>query len=431
MKNGFKAFLETKGITEEEFLKKDAEAMAALYNEYNEKVRKELSDAIEAKASKEDIDAMKAHLTESINKQMLSLNEALKEQGIAIRKLLTERKSGGKHTENLKEQLLGLKDKLDAIKNNDSKESLKFVVKTVGTMTSSNISGGNVPVEDRIEGLNLIASRAVRLLDLFERRATESNIVSWVYQASREGAADQTSEGSTKNQVDFDLVVASQTVRKSTDYIKVSTEMINDIAWMEGEIKGELLGLLMRHVESQAYSGDGTGQNLTGVKTVATAFAPGTFAAGSANQVDNANVVDVLAVALNQIKLANQVMLRPAILLNPTTVTALKTKKVSSTDKRYIERLAEVAGQLRLDGVPIIESTLVAEDEYLVGDWSKAILVEKEGVYMEIGLDGNDLTKNLRTVIAEWRGLVLVKNNDRTAFVTGTISTDITAITAI
>ena len=38
-------------------------------------------------------------------------------------------------------------------------------------------------------------------------------------------------------------------------------------------------------------------------------------------------------------------------------------------------------------------------------------------------------TKNLRTILAEWRGLSLVKNNDRTAFVKGTFATDIAAIT--
>jgi hypothetical protein len=41
-----------------------------------------------------------------------------------------------------------------------------------------------------------------------------------------------------------------------------------------------------------------------------------------------------------------------------------------------------------------------------------------------VGLDGNDFTKNMITTLAEWRGAVVVKNNDRTAFVKGDFSDD-------
>jgi len=34
----------------------------------------------------------------------------------------------------------------------------------------------------------------------------------------------------------------------------------------------------------------------------------------------------------------------------------------------------------------------------------------------------------MRTIIAEWRGLVYVKNNDRTAFVAGDFTTDTAAL---
>ena len=54
----FSEFLVGKSITEADFAKKDAEEMAALYNEYNEKKAADLQALVDAKASKEDIKTM-------------------------------------------------------------------------------------------------------------------------------------------------------------------------------------------------------------------------------------------------------------------------------------------------------------------------------------------------------------------------------------
>ena len=90
-----------------------------------------------------------------------------------------------------------------------------------------------------------------------------------------------------------------------------------------------------------------------------------------------------------------------------------------------------VGSTLMLDGVSIVETTLVAQDDYLVGAFDLATVYDKGSISIEVGLDSDDFTKNLRTILAEWRGLSLVKNNDRTAFVAGNFATDITAITKV
>lgn len=300
-----------------------------------------------------------------------------------------------------------------------------FEIKAAGNMTGAgNVSGGNVPVEDRLPGLNTVASRRVRLLDIMSPRSTSSNVVSWTYQANKDGSAGQTAEGTAKNQVDFDIVVASQALKKTTAYIKVSTEMLDDISWIQSEIQNELTREILKAVESQVYSGDNTGQNLNGIRTTATAFAAGS----RAGTVDNANEVDVINSALTQIKEANQDLDNPYILMHPTDVFALKSLKVSATDRRYVDMVYMAGDQMSISGVPIIETTLVTAGQYLVGDFSKALLVQKGGLRVEIGLDADDFTKNLRTILAEWRGLVVVKNNDRTAFIAGTFAADKTAL---
>jgi HK97 family phage major capsid protein len=428
MKSKFELFLETKGLNTISFANQEAEEMAKLYNEYNEDARKALEDAVSKSASKEDIESLKSELATAQKEQMVQLNKTLKEYGLAIEKLNKDNQANSltAQASDIRKALEENKANLTKLKDLDKSAAhgAGFSFKAAGDMLeSTNISGGNVPVEQRIAGLNLIATRRPRLIDLFAKGQAASNIISWVYQANRDGAAGGTTEGSTKNQIDFDLVVASQAVVKRTAFIKVSTEMLDDIDFIESEIRNELMRLLMLDVENTSYSGNGTAPNLNGIRTVATAFAAGTFA----GTVDNANSADVLVVAMNQIAIANQEAPN-AILMHPSDIAALKLMKVSATDKRYVDRLLYVGMELTLDGVPMIGSTLVTAGTYLVGNFNLSVLYQKQGIMINIGLDGNDWTKNMRTIIAEWRGALVTKNNDRTAFVKGTFATDIAAL---
>lgn len=418
----FNLFLEAKNISLEDFNKKSAEEMAGLYNDFNEATQKELETAIESKATKSDIELLEKSLKDNQAEQMKALNSTLKEYGVAIKKLSAYEKAD-KATESISvlKSLDDHKEQLVSIKEGNAK-SVQFKV-AADMLISTNVSGGNVPVEQRIAGMSALASRQPRLLDIVMRASAESNVISWVSQANKDGAAGGTAEGALKNQLDFDLVVASETVVKRTAFIKVSDEMVDDISFMASEINNELMRELLKDVENQVYQGNGTPPNMNGIKTVATAFAAGTFAL----TVDNANIVDVLRVAINQVKIANQDSPN-FILLNPSDVTSLKMIKVGTTDDRYIDQLQMVAGQLSLDSVSIIESTLVTQDEYLVGAFNLATVYDKGSISVEVGLDGDDFTKNLRTVRAEWRGATVVKTNDRGSFITGDFTTDKAAL---
>jgi HK97 family phage major capsid protein len=173
-----------------------------------------------------------------------------------LKKLVDENSKVSKDANSLADSLKENEENLKLLANKNN--AGQFTVKAPATMLiSSNVSGGNVPVEQRLAGLNTIASRRLRLLDILTFLQAGSNTISWVYQANKDGAAGQTAEGATKNQIDFDLVVNSETVKKTTAYIKVSLEMLNDIAFMESEINNELTRELLKAVEAQIYSGDG------------------------------------------------------------------------------------------------------------------------------------------------------------------------------
>ena len=411
----------------EELASMDAEALAGYYNELNAHKTAELTELIESKAGSEEVEALKKELNESRDQQMKQLNAVLEAQGLAIKKLSKSEKAA-KHqsfVDNVKEALENNRENLTNLKaeNKSTASTGGFSFKAAGTMLiSSNVSGGNVPVEQREAGLNRIARRDPFILDLVNRGTAVSNVISWVEQQNPDGGAGGTAEGDEKNQADFDLVVVNESVKKRTVYIKISTEMLDDIDFMASEINNELVELLLLDVDNQVLNGDGVGTNLTGIVTQATAFAAGGFAGA----VDEANNIDVLTVAANQIRIAQH---EPNyILMHPSDVTALKLIKVSTTDRRYVDRLVMAAGMLNLDGIPIIQNTGVTAGDYVIGDFTKSTVFDKGAMSIDIGLSGDDFVKNLRTILAEWRGLQRIKGNDTTAFVTGTFATDTAAL---
>lgn len=410
----FTDFLTQKGYTQEKFDALDVNDQAAIFNEYNAAEKTRLEDAIENKASKEDISKLEKSIADNYAKQFEALNKAVASIGAKLVK--TERTSKATVKDQIREALEANKSVLSKMKESESGR-VTFTVKAAGSMTlAGNVSGGNVPVEDRLEGFNAVPVRPISLLDVMSRRSTTSNVVSWVYQANKDGAAGQTAEAGTKNLIDFDLVVASENIKKTTARIKVSTEMLDDVEFIESEINNELQKELLKAVEAGAYNGNGTGNNLNGVYTVATEFT------GAGMTAEQANIVDVLVAAITQIEEADQMTPNFAF-LSPRVVNQLLMEKVSSTDGRYIDRLQLVGGQLSIDGMTkIVKTNLVGNDEFLIGDFNKAILVERDGVKIDIGLSGTDFEENMRTILAEWRGACVVKNNDRTAFVKGTIA---------
>jgi hypothetical protein len=405
----FDTFITEKGLNRDSFKEMSAEKQAEFYNEYEEAVKSQLLEAIETKATNEDLKVLKQQLVDEIVDVRTVLNK------------LSETPSEEVKPKSIKEQLLAQKDKLTAYKNGD--KSARIVIKTVGDMSLTDNVTGQVPQAERITGLNVIPNRQVRFLDVLTAGNISSNLIEWVYQSAPEGSAGQTAEKLAKNQIDFNILVGSQKVEKTTAYIRVTDEMLDDIDFMASEINNELSRKLLQAVETGAYSGDGNSPNLNGVRTVATAFSAGDFAAA----IDNANEVDVLVVAANQIAIANQEAPN-YIFMHPTDVTKLKVTKLSSSDKRYVERLMMIGGSLSMDGIPIVPTTLVTAGQYLIGDFSKANIRTKQGVEIEIGYNADDFTKNFKTVRAEWRGVVFVKNNDRTAFVKGVFATDKAAL---
>lgn len=431
-------FLKVKELSQETFDALSADKKSELFQEHNAELKSYITGLekdIKAKATSEDVTELKSSLEDASSKlqgqydeQMKSINESLKVHGIALKKVLDNgivSKVAETPANQVRKQLSDNKESIQTLINGSKNESkaAEFSIELKDISIGGSISGGNVPVEQRISGVNNLPTRQIRLLDVIAKGTALSNVISWVYEATETGSVGGTAEGALKNQIDITWVVDSENVKKRTAFIKATTESLEDIEWMTTQINGNLIKRLSKDLEAQVHDGDNAGQNLNGLKGIASPFAAGIFT----GTVDNANSIDVLICAMDQIAIADQPM-PDFITMFPSDVTALKLIKTSTTDKRYVDRLTIVAGQLSLDGVPIIQTTLETAGEYLIGSGDLATLYDKGSVRIDVGLDGNDFTENKRTILGEWRGALVVETNDRPAFVTGVFATDITAI---
>ena len=179
-------YLSEKGISKDVFEGYSAEEKAAKFNELNAENVKSFNELKDAEG--ENSKAI-ANMSEAIlairDEQLKSLNESLKEQGVALRKLQKGETA------------------------NVSQESLKSILegKASDDMSFADNVTGQVPQAYRIPGFNDLPQRETRLLDLPVKATVDSNLIEWVYEANEDGTAGPTAEGQLKNQIDFDLLV--------------------------------------------------------------------------------------------------------------------------------------------------------------------------------------------------------------------------------
>ena len=239
--------------------------------------------------------------------------------------------------------------------------------------------------------------------------------------------AGWTAEGRAKSEGEPEWKEVSEEVKKIACYVKVSKEMLEDLSFIRAEINNDLMLTIRESIEQALISGTGVA-NLNGL------LSPGmglpAFGAGSfALSVPNANITDLIRVVQAQIEGANHTPTH--VIMNPEDIAKLQLTK--GTDNTYTYPMylptQDGRGEMVVAGMRVISSTYIAQDKYIVGDLSKLNVRFRNDIAMTVGLDQDDFTKNMVTMLAEARLVSYVKENQKTAFVVGTISTDITAIT--
>jgi len=340
--------------------------------------------------------------------------------------LLKDTKAAVKETfeQSLQKQLTGVKAQLVGLKDTKKSDWINLEIKAAATMLISSNYTGTYALTDWDPGFARIQRRQPYLRQLVTVRPTSGMYVAWAEQANPDGTPAWTAEGALKSQIDFDIVERSQKVEKLTAFIKISKEMLADIPFMNAEIRQELIELINLKLDADLLSGSGTSPVIKGILN----FAIPTFAVPSGVALLTApNRYDVIKVAVTQIMVAN--FMPDYIIVNP--VDAANMELVKDTQGRYLLPPFSTTNGTEIAGVRVVANNGVPAGTFLVGDFKRDVLAMREELNISIGYENDDFTKNLVTVLAELRAVNYIKTNYLNAFVKGSFSTAITALTTV
>jgi HK97 family phage major capsid protein len=172
--------------------------------------------------------------------------------------------------------------------------------------------------------------------------------------------------------------------------------MLADASQIRGVINSQLLLGLSLVLESQVISGDGTGDNLTGILNSGL----NTIAKGADNEVD------ALFKARTMARTASK--LSPTgIVLNPIDyqqVRLLRENAASATLGQYLMGPPNTMGVPTVWGLPVVESEALVENTALVGNFAQgATIFDREMSSIRVGTINEQFIRNIQTILAEQR----------------------------
>jgi len=315
-------------------------------------------------------------------------------------------------------------DNIDRIKDTVEKGGkLNLSIKT----TTADY-GGTYALTDFDSEVDRVVRKRYGILENSNTGQTSGKFVTYVTQVNTAGGAEEpwTNEGGAKAQGNPSWKEISEEVKKIATYVKVSKEMLEDLSFIRAEIDNDLMMSVKEDIEQSLLTGAG-GSEIVGLLDAnmgLPAFGAGPFALS----VPNANITDLLRIVMAQIEAEN--FTPTHVIMNPQDIAELQITKGTDATYTYPMYLPtqDGLGEMRIAGMRVISSTYIAQDKYVVGDLSKLNVRFRNDIAMTVGLDQDDFTKNMVTIIAEARLVSYVKGNQKKAFVVGTISTDVAAI---
>jgi HK97 family phage major capsid protein len=292
---------------------------------------------------------------------------------------------------------------------------VSFEVKAI---TSGSSSAGALYAPQR-DMLSTLPQQRLTIRDLLPTIQVTSGSVEYPKQTTRTNNAATVAEGVTKAESALAYDLTSVPIRTIAHWVTASRQILEDAPQLQGIIDTELTYGLKLVEEGQLLNGGGTGTDLSGIYTQATAFAPEFTMAAP-------NMIDIIGLAVLQQALTN--LPADGIVLSEADWTRIRM--IKDADGRYImgDPGAEVSP--RIFGLPVVASQSMTADKFMVGSFQQsATLYDRWEARVEVSTEDSDnFRKNLVTILAEERIGLAVKKT--LGFTKGDFSDAITAATA-
>lgn len=208
------------------------------------------------------------------------------------------------------------------------------------------------------------------------------------------GNAGFIAEGSAKPETTFKVDAKTGQVKTIATWTKVSEQLFADKSQLINILDNNLTHAVDVTVQNQLISGDGLGENLSGISKAGN-FTDYVTGSGTAT-----NTVDLLRNVAFKMRGSNIDNL--TIVLNWTDWSALLGLK-STSNEYLINGILDPVKQT-IYGIPVVLSSAMTAGKFAMGNFKMgAIVFDKSAMALEIDRTGDDFTKNLITIRAERR----------------------------
>jgi HK97 family phage major capsid protein len=350
--------------------------------------------------------------TDAIEKQFNALDkdvqDALKKANVAEattfelhQKMDTFRRHGGgeRHDETWGEQFANSPELKSFAENTSRPGRFRMDVKT--TITTGTGSGGPVAPAAYRDNILPMPTRQLRVRSLLPTVAISTGLVEYPKQTTRTNNANTVPEGTLKPESAYGFTMQTASPKVIAHWVPASRQILEDAPQLQGIIDTELLYGLSLKEDAQLLSGDGTGENLSGLITNATAYAaPFAIAGGT--------MIDQLGLGMLQTTLAD--FTPTGIVMHPSDWMRIRLLK--NADGEYILGDPGAAVPPVLFGLPVVATTSMTIDKFLIGDFDRAAtLYDRWTPRVEVSTEHADFfTRNLVAILAEERLALAIKN---------------------
>jgi HK97 family phage major capsid protein len=246
-----------------------------------------------------------------------------------------------------------------------------------------------------------VLRRPYSVRDLLITRRTSAPSIEYL-RGTRTGAAGiQAAEGDVKAELALDFSLHQAAVKTIAAWVPASRQVLDDVDMLGDYIDLELRDALRLKEDEQLLKGNGTGANILGLWSVASAYNRGTGTSGAVGASDKP--LDTMRRAITQLQLARGVA--TGVVVSPIGLEKLELEK--DAEGRYMMSfdVTDSNGRTVVWRVPAVVTDAIGADEWMLGDFVRAArLYDRQQATVEVATQHADFfTRNLVAILAEER----------------------------
>jgi HK97 family phage major capsid protein len=270
-------------------------------------------------------------------------------------------------------------------------------------VTSADTAAGDLVRPDFLGLLEPGLVRPLTIRDLVTVIPTSSDAIEYVKEVSREANAATVAEATaatgttgTKPEggVVFDIV--STTIKTIAEWVPATRRILADATGLRAYIDQYLLDDVAIELEDQMVAGNGAGENFTGILNTSGIVDVGAPAGGQ-------SVLDTIRTAKRQVMVQGRT--RPtAIAVNPADSEKIDLLKVNAEVNHFAgSGPFQYQENQPIWGLRRVESEGIPAGTFLVGDFRRAVLFDREATTISVGTINDDFIRNIVRILAEMR----------------------------